>query len=639
MALADATDDWTQFLDEIVAKGYNAVAWPGFLEFVTFDAVPGIYPEGDVHPDRALAMREALAPLWQRAADLGVKIFLRTDMPTLTPPLQAYFDDRFGGLATEDPEFWATYTAGLDELYAAVPALSGILIRIGEGGDIYQEPGWDFSSELAVRSVEGVRAMLESYTGQAEQTRREVIFRTWSVGIGDVGDMHTDAASYHAVLDGLDSPALIVSTKYTLGDYYSWLALNDTLVVGDQRRIVEFQSRREFEAMGSFANDLGPEFQWALQTLLAQNPHIEGVWAWTQDGGPWRAGPMILYLKSGFWQFADLNTDLAVALARDPETDVGAVTEAWARRWFSDDPATLEAIGQAMALSRTAITEGLYLADFARTRTVALGLEPPPQMWLFEWDILTGDSATLDVLYSVIGPDRIDATVTQGKDAVAAVARMSELVLGTAPATWHDPGMREAFVSSLAYEADTLGMLTAYREMFLRQAQWHDTASPEVYAQWQVARDAYVSAASTHLDVYDGDVDHPAWNLAAAELGVQRADRDLAMAWTARVLLALALAALMGLVFWRRMPGRRVGAALAVGATRPWRAVSAVGPLSAGERVALVAIPGAALVLSRLVQTAFLSWVQPLIVLAAWALFVGVLLLLRRRVSPWPVLA
>jgi len=638
-ALAEASDDWEQFLEEIVAKGYNAVAWPGFLEFVTFDAVPGIYSDDDVHPERALAMRDALAPLWQRADDLGVKIFLRTDMPTLTPPLQAYFDDRFGGLDTENPEFWATYTAGLDELYAAVPALSGILIRIGEGGDIYQEPGWDFSSQLAVRSVDGVRTMLESYTDQAEQTDREVIFRTWSVGIGDVGDMHTDAASYAAVLDGLDSPALVVSTKYTLGDYYSWLALNDTLATGDQRRIVEFQSRREFEAMGSFANDLGPEFQWALQTLLAQNPHIEGVWAWTQDGGPWRAGPMILYLKTGFWQFADLNTDIAVALARDPSVDVGAVTEAWARRWFSSDPETLRAIGEAMALSRTAITEGLYLEDFARTRTVALGLEPPPQMWLFEWDILTGDSATLDVLYSVIGPDRIDDTVAQGKDAVAAVTRMSELVDGTDAATWHDPELREAFVSSLAYEADTLGLLTAYREMFLRQAQWHDTGLPDVHAQWQSARDAYVAAASAHQGAYAGDVAHPAWNLAAAELGVQRADRDLAMAWTARVLLGLALAVVLGLAFWRRMPGRRVVRALDIGATRPWRAAEAVATLRPGERIALVAVPGGALVVSRLVQTAFLSWVQPLIVLAAWALFVGVVLLLRRRVSPWPVLA
>jgi hypothetical protein len=114
--------------------------------------------------------------------------------------------------------------------------------------------------------------MLETLSAQAEASDREVIFRTWSVGVGAVGDMHTNPASYEAVLGGIDSPALIVSTKYTLGDFYSWLPLNDTLEQGAQRRIVEFQSRREFENFGAFPNDLGREYQYALQTLLEANP-------------------------------------------------------------------------------------------------------------------------------------------------------------------------------------------------------------------------------------------------------------------------------------------------------------------------------------------------------------------------------
>ena len=145
------------------------------------------------------------------------------------------------------------------------------------------------------------------------------------------------------MLDGIDSPALVVSTKYTLGDFYSHLPLNETLLSGSQRRIVEFQSRREFESYGAFPNDLGAEYQDALQRLLAANPRIEGVWVWTQDGGPWRAGPMTLYLKTGFWQLYELNTVLAGSLARDPDADVAALTADWARRWFSDDPATVRA--------------------------------------------------------------------------------------------------------------------------------------------------------------------------------------------------------------------------------------------------------------------------------------------------------
>ena len=269
--------------------------------------------------------------------------------------------------------------------------------------------------------------------------------------------------SYEAVLGGIDSPALIVSTKYTLGDFYSWLPLNVTLEQGQQRRIVEFQSRREFENFGAFPNDLGPEYQFALQKLLAANPNIEGVWTWTQDGGPWRAGPMTLYLKAGFWQLYELNTMLAADLARDPDADVGRVTEDWAREWFSDDPATVAAIVQAMALSRAAIEQGMYIQPFAEQRVFAIGLEPPPMMWIFEWDILTGDSAVLDVhLRDLTRRDRRRhragdrgrrAGASRRRDACATSWRRRMPRPGTTrrPAT--------AFLGTLDYEVDVLRLL------------------------------------------------------------------------------------------------------------------------------------------------------------------------------------
>ncbi len=106
-----------------------------------------------------------------------------------------------------------------------------------------------------------------------------------------MGDLHTNPDSYEAVLGDLDDPHLVVSTKYTSGDFYSHLPLNPTLLTGSQRRIVEFQARREFEGFGSLPNDLVAEQAQALTTFLAANPHVEGVWNWTQDGGPLRAGP------------------------------------------------------------------------------------------------------------------------------------------------------------------------------------------------------------------------------------------------------------------------------------------------------------------------------------------------------------
>ncbi|SDH55863.1 hypothetical protein [Microbacterium pygmaeum] len=646
-ALEAAYAEFDDYLQRVVADGYNAVAFPGFVEFVTFDDAPGgpVYAEGDHH--RALAMRDAFGPFWDRAQDLGMKVFLRTDMLTLTTPLENSLTDRFGSLDTANPQLWDVYAAGLDELYAAEPALDGVLIRIGEAGRVYDVDGWDVYSALAVTTVDSVRAMLDTLTAQAEASDRNVIFRTWSVGVGAVGDMHTDDASYEEVLSGIDSPALIVSTKYTLGDFYSWLPLNATLEQGEQRRIIEFQSRREFENFGAFPNDLGPQYQFAIQQLLAANDRIEGIWTWTQDGGPWRAGPMTLYGKTGFWQLYELNTLLAVNLARDPDTDVGEVTAGWARQWFSDDPATVEAIVQAMARSRPAIEQGLYIQPFAEQRVFAIGLEPPPMMWIFEWDILTGDSAVLDVLYAIsrdATDGDIDAAIAGGEQAVADAERMRELISGTDAATWRDPELRELFAGTMDYEVDSLRMLTAYRAMILHQAQWHDTLSADAYAAWASDRDAFQELAAGHLEHYAGNVDFPAFNLTAAELGVERADRDAAMAWLARVLLVLAAAwVLIGIVAARTRLVRRPGAAAAraawLGASRPWRARESTLGLLSLDRWLLLIVPGALLVATRAVQTSFLSWTHLAVVLGAWLVFILAVRLCVGRRSPWPVIA
>ncbi|MGV9194866.1 hypothetical protein ACQ143_11040 [Microbacterium sp. MC2] len=649
IALQAAYREFNEFIRHSLANGFNAVAFPGFVEFVTFAQAPGgpVYGADDPHAARALALREAFAPFWDRADALGMRVFLRTEMLALTAPLEAYLVDRFGSLDTEDPAFWQTYTAGLDELYAAAPSLDGVLLRIGEAGDVYDVPGWEVFSSLAVTTPEAVGAMLDAFTAQAEAAAREVIFRTWSVGVGGVGDMHTDVEAYQAVLSGIHSPALIVSTKYTLGDFYAWLPLNDTLLQGKHRRIVELQSRREFENFGAFPNDLGAEYQWALQRLLAANENIEGVWAWTQDGGPWRAGPMTLYLKAGFWQLYELNTQLAGALALDPDIDVAQVTADWAREWFSDDPETIRAITAVMAQSRTAIMQGLYIEPFAQQRVTALGLEPPPMMWIFEWDILTGDSAVLSVMYQVVrdatGGD-IDQALAGGRQAVATAEQMRATIAATDAGGWHAPALRTALLETLDYEVDVMRLLAGYREMILAQGQWHDTFTVEAHDRWRAARDAYVALAASHLEQYAGDLEHPAYNLTAAQLGVNRGDRDVMMSWLARGLLALAVAwVVIGSLAARTSLIRRPGAAAArltwLASTRPWRARESTLGMFDLDRWLTLIIPAGLLVATRAVQTSLLSWVDLALILGAWVVFALVVRLCVGRRSPWPVIA
>ncbi|SPT58780.1 Alpha-glucuronidase [Actinomadura madurae] len=622
-AAAAIGHQFRQFVDHALADGYNGVVVPGYLEYVTFSGVGdghAVYREGDPHIARAQAMRAAFGPSWKYAHDMGMKVFFQTDMLALSPPLEKYLGD----LDTSSARLWSVYRAGLHELFTTMPYVDGLVVRIGEGGEDYKFAGWDYRSEIKVTTVEQVRAMLTAFLRQAGADGRDIVFRTWSVGVGAVGDMHTDPASYHEVLDGIDDEHLIVSTKYTLGDFYSHLPLNTTLLTGKQKRIVEFQSRREFEGFGALPNNLGGLHQQALRTFLAKNPNIVGLWNWTQDGGPLRAGPMTLYLRTGFWQMWDVNVYLTARLAWDPDLDVAKATNDWIRRTFSDDPETVSAIAQVMALSRTAVGKGLYIGPYADTTVKALGLEPPPMMWIFEWDIVTGDSAALDTIYRVARP-RLEEAIGEGEDAVGLARRMRALIDGTEAESWRDPALRQRFADTMAYQVDLFGTLAAYRTMVLRHAQWLDTGSASARTAWRAAEKRFKTAAAAHVRRYGGNTALPAYNFTAAEIGMKRADRDEAMAWFARTLLAgLAVVFVLGGSLGQRLlrgaPGSAAFRGLWLGLTRPWR-VASVEPAGRLDRVLVWLVPAAVLVLSRAVYTWFAAPAHLVLVLGAWLAF------------------
>ncbi|WP_456786989.1 hypothetical protein [Cellulomonas sp. P5_C5] len=629
-----------ELVQHALRQGYNGVVVPGFLEYVTFSGVGDgheVYPEGDPHVARAEAMVEAFGPVFAYAQELGMHVYLLTDMLAVSPPLEAYLERTVGGLDVDDPALWSVYQAGLAELFESMPFVDGLMIRVGEGGAVYQA-GWDYSSKLAVTSQSSVQAMLRALLETAGAHDREIIFRTWTVGVGAVGDLHTNPESYEAVLGGIDDPHLIVSTKYTSGDFYSHLPLNPTLDVGAHRRIVEFQARREFEGFGALPNDLVADEAQALRRFLAANPHVEGVWNWTQDGGPLRAGPMSLYLRTGFWQLYDLNTYGTARLAWDPEAEPSQVTGDWVRQTLSDDPGTATAITEALARSREAITRGLYIQPFAEQSVKALGLEPPPMMWIFEWDIVTGDSAALDSIYEV-SRGSLDEAIADGAGAAEVSAGMREQVASTSPGSWHSPELYQSFVDALDYETDLLGTLAAYRATVLRHAEWLDTGSATAHDQWRTAEHEYRAARTAHVERYAGDLDLPAYSFTAADLGSDRADRDPAMAWLARVLL-LAVAVVLVLGFTSlRFPGAVALRALALAATRPWRLGEVTAPTTRTDRVVVWALPAVVLVASRCVLTWFAAPAHLVATLGAWLVLAVVLRWVVRGRDPFPLWA
>ena len=366
--------EWRAYVERMIEYGNNAVAVPLLLEMIDFDRAP-VYAVPSPFRARHEEVRRHFGPLFEWTVRRGMQVFLDTDMLALSAPLAQYLrsvapDASAVGIDTSDPAVWTAYGAGLEELFDKVPSIGGLVIRFGEAGGLYNTSGWPYRSEMAIRNVASLRAMLRGLLPVFEAKQKTLVLRSWTVGVGRLGRLHVDPAIYDKAIADIDSPALIVSTKFTAGDFFSYLPLNPTLAGGRHRRLVELQAKSEFEGFGAFPNFLGAEHARALRALRAANPRLVGTYVLPQFGGPLRAGPRTRYGVDGFWLWTDANAFVASRLAIDLDADVGELARRWAEARFGNDPRIVDAV-----------TSALTYETFKASSSVAPAMNEDPIQW------------------------------------------------------------------------------------------------------------------------------------------------------------------------------------------------------------------------------------------------------------------
>ncbi len=534
---------WDGYTGRMGRFGYNAIAIPWFLEYVNFDKVGNgrqVYGDGSIYRSRHDSLSARFGALMEVAADNGLGTYLWTDMVALTPPLGRYLERQFGSIDTESRAFWEVYGKAAEEAFEKFPDVEGIIIRIGEAGSIYNKPGWDYTSELYVRTPEAVRLMLEAFLEAAEKYDKNIIFRTWSVGVGKIGDMHTNPETYQQVLGKIQSEHLVVSTKYCSGDFYSWLPFNSTLYQGKQRRITEIQAKREFEGFGAIPNYVAPLHQAAIQSFLARNPKMEGVWVWTQYGGPLRAGPMIIYPFYGFNVINDVNVYSASCLMMNPYADLDSITAAWVRDYFGSDSLLVRNMTDFLNYSYGVMLKGLYISEFAKYDVRALGLEPPPMLWIFEWDILGASSAVFSNIY-YITKENFQDVVDEGFEAVQGAVRLKELLIEARERVAGNQDDYERLIASVNYEIELFRLLDYYRQFFMHYYRWIDTGDRKSEIQYKLALGQFKAVLQYHEDKFRGDLNTLGMDFEETKAGIRLAENTPAAIRWARVTAVLAI--------------------------------------------------------------------------------------------------
>ncbi|MCA1962850.1 MAG: hypothetical protein LDL31_02755 [Prosthecobacter sp.] len=271
----------------------------------------------------------------------------------------------------------------LDRFLADFPEVAGVIVRIGEsdGKDVRD----DFHSQLVIKTPYDARHMLEELLPVFEKHGRRLIFRTWTVGAYPIGDLMWHRETFAKVFGGITSQALVVSMKYGESDFFRYLPLNQNFFRTPLPKIVELQTRREYEGCGEYPSPVCWIYeQYARELRQADN--VIGCMVWCQTGG-WVPFRRLAFLDpEAVW--TDLNTYTTMRVFKDGWLVEDAVRAFASERGLNDPDALMELL----RLADECVRELLYIQEYARQKLFFRRVRIPPMLQVYWGNIFVSHS-------------------------------------------------------------------------------------------------------------------------------------------------------------------------------------------------------------------------------------------------------
>ena len=513
-----------RYLATVAAQGYTGIVLDNLAHVITFDATPErIYTPNDPCRQRALIYGEAFAPLFEQAARQGMEIFVTSDMQWATPALRRYARR----LEPGNPRLAAANQWALEELFTRFPAVTGLFVRIGEAGGAHDQ-GTEYTGHMLYRTVSTLRWLIDTILPVCERHRRLLVVRTWSIGIGELGDLLWSPERYRSVFAGYRSPPLLTSIKHGPSDFFRRLPLNPTLGLPGPAQLVELQNRREYELCGMVPCGVA-KLHGDVLAATCRLEGITGAWVWNGSGG-WGSGRAALE-QDGWSLWTELNSAVTATLARGAATDVAAFTRAWCVARFARHGDTPEMSGFAEAVaevyldSEQVIEDGWYSGPLRSELPRIGGVVLPTLLWVW-WMRPTG----APVMWAFLA-ENVPSTSACLERSRSALARLEDhygRLLSLAP-----NGCPEAVtvVESVRYLRDCLLVALALRETLLPA---FGAAHAADRAGWRAALagiPATLETLARHRATWGGREDYPALELEEIAAYLTWLQRSPAIGW------------------------------------------------------------------------------------------------------------
>lgn len=506
-------------LEQLAAQGYTGIVLDNLAHLVSFDDAPvRVYGPNEPCRLRALIYGEAFGRLFRRAAALGMEVFVTSDMQWATPGLRRYA----GQLSASNPRLAELNSWAVDELFTRFPEVSGLFVRVGEAGGAHDQRD-SYTGHMLYRTERELQGLIDSLLPVCARHDRLLVVRTWSIGIGELGDLLWSPERYEAVFGGYSSPHLLVSVKHGPADFFRHLPPNPTIGLPGPQQIIELQNRREYELFGMAPSGIATLHGRALDDARRAG-RSAGVWAWNGTGG-WGGGSAALG-TDGWSLWTELSSALTAALARDPLSDADAFVQRWCAERFAPEAGPFAAAVAALYLeSERLIERGWYMGPLEGGRATLAGIGLPTLLWV--WWMRPTASPLIWAYLAAAAPD-LHARLRASREAAARLDEHAAALAALAP-----PGNPEArfAVESAAYLRDCVQVALALRELLLPafaaaaskdRAAWNGAAAE--------ARRALTTLAA-HRASWGGRSDFPALELEEVEAYLRSFAQNPAALW------------------------------------------------------------------------------------------------------------
>ncbi len=359
---------WQRVYQDLNVLARQAVSW-GF-NAASIDDVAHLADHAYLEPEvrqRISRYRNEMKQCFQVLHECGLAIYVTMDVMSMTPLLR----QRLKIKGCNSHQYLVELLNGFFEDF---PCVAGVILRIGEsdGKDVND----DFHSELTVRTPEDARDLLQTLLPVFEKNDRRLVFRTWTVGAYPIGDLMWHRGTFAKVFDGISSRHLVVSMKYGESDFFRYLPLNRNFFRTSLPKIVELQTRREYEGCGEYPSPTGWLYEQYIRELK-QADQIIGCMVWCQTGG-WVPFRRLAFLdQEAVW--IDVNTYTTIRLFKDGWCVDDALRMFAKERKLKDPDALIEL----MRLADETVTKLLYIEEYARQKFFFRRVRIPPLLQVY----------------------------------------------------------------------------------------------------------------------------------------------------------------------------------------------------------------------------------------------------------------